>query len=315
MKTGKTKNGHKKRKLRHKRALIVVLIAILGVSGSAVYWKLHSTNNEEKDTGFAVSASIEDKESEETAEAAAATAQMDDLESELAETLGTYDGDWSVYVENLSTGETVTVNDHMSISASLIKLFVAGKYESMVESGELEATETNETNLKNMISISDNDAWTALETAIGMGSYRTGYQSVTQWARDNGYSSTGRQILEDGTWDAENGNNYTSVSDVGKVLEAIYNGTYVSADASARILELMEDQYWTEKIPAGVPDGVITANKTGELDTVQNDSAIVYGDTCDYVLVVMSQDITDTETAISQIVSISSAVYDYMEEE
>ena len=30
------------------------------------------------------------------------------------------------------------------------------------------------------------------------------------------------------------------------------------------------------KIPAQLPEGVGTANKTGELDTVENDAAIIY---------------------------------------
>lgn len=50
------------------------------------------------------------------------------------------------------------------------------------------------------------------------------------------------------------------------------------------------------KIPAQMPDGVHTANKTGELDTVENDAAIIF-DTAkgiDLVICFMSQDLNDT---------------------
>ncbi len=40
----------------------------------------------------------------------------------------------------------------------------------------------------------------------------------------------------------------------------------------------LKAQQLRSKIPDGVPSGVQTANKTGELDTVENDAAIVFKD-------------------------------------
>ena len=49
--------------------------------------------------------------------------------------------------------------------------------------------------------------------------------------------------------------------------------------------------------------------KTGELDTVENDAAIVFKGDTPYVLVVMSSGLSDTSKARQDIVSISKIVY------
>ena len=70
------------------------------------------------------------------------------------------------------------------------------------------------------------------------------------------------------------------------------------------------------KIPADLPEGVQTANKTGELDTVENDAAIIY-DTAkgiDLVICFMSQDLTDTGAAQSTIAADARAIYGYYNE-
>ena len=67
-----------------------------------------------------------------------------------------------------------------------------------------------------------------------------------------------------------------------------------------------------EKIPAGLPDGVTVANKTGELDRVENDAAVVLTENSPYILCVMSENLGDTASARQAIVSISSEVYNYI---
>ena len=73
------------------------------------------------------------------------------------------------------------------------------------------------------------------------------------------------------------------------------------------MLSLLKQQTRTSKIPAGVPYGIETANKTGELDYVQNDAAIVFAET-PYILCVMSENV-GAGSAVSSIVNLSSDVY------
>ena len=90
------------------------------------------------------------------------------------------------------------------------------------------------------------------------------------------------------------------------MLEEVLKGEYVSGEASERILEDLRNQKRTSKIPAGVPDGIETANKTGELDNVDNDAAIIWSPYCTYILCIMS---SDAGGRISEIRKLSSMVY------
>ena len=56
----------------------------------------------------------------------------------------------------------------------------------------------------------------------------------------------------------------------------------------------------------------MVANKTGELDRVENDAAIVFKDNNPYILCVMSENVNDAAAARQTIVNISSGVYNNM---
>mgnify|MGYP002799092368 CR=1 FL=1 len=80
------------------------------------------------------------------------------------------------------------------------------------------------------------------------------------------------------------------------------------------MLMLLLGQERDYKIPAGVPEHVTVANKTGETDSCQHDAAIVFGESGDYILCVMSEGLTDTEAAAALIQEISAGVYAWMEQ-
>ena len=77
------------------------------------------------------------------------------------------------------------------------------------------------------------------------------------------------------------------------------------------MLDMLKHQQWRAKIPAGLPEGVVCANKTGEYGNRQHDAAIVYSDGADYILVVMTE---GDSASIGHIGSISKTVYQYFNE-
>ena len=95
----------------------------------------------------------------------------------------------------------------------------------------------------------------------------------------------------------------------------------MNKEASERIMEALRGQIARNrgKIPAGVPEGVETANKTGELFTndengvsvdVQNDAAIIFEKGRPYVLVVMTAvHSVGEEEMHKRIADLSSEVY------
>ena len=244
---------------------------------------------------------------EEPAEEAAdpAEARMTELNESVAALLKDADGTWSVYVKDLDSGRSFVINDSQMSSASLIKLFTAGKYLDMVEKGELIETEDSAYNLMAMISWSDNDAWEAIETDIGYGDYVSGLIAVTEFAQSHGFIQSGRDIGAETVYDP-GADNLTTAAEVGELLEQIYRGSYVSASASERLYGLMGMQGYINKIPAGLPEGFEYASKAGDLPGIENDAAIISGPDTDYILVVMSNDIYDNSVAVNKIVEISN---------
>ena len=210
-------------------------------------------------------------------------------------------GTWSVYAKDLtSNSDIASVNaDAKMQSASVIKLFImATAYDEMAK-GNMVPTEVS-SDIKLMITQSDNDATNRMID-------RLGFDKINSYIKSNGYSNTvlSRKMLAS----TANGDNYTSSKDAAKILENIYNHKCVSYEASEQMMTYLKAQERTGKIPAGVPSGVQTANKTGELDTVENDAAIVFKDNTPYVLFVMSSGLSDTAKARQNIVDISKIVY------
>ena len=230
------------------------------------------------------------------------------LEVQLRDHLEKLPGKWSVYVKIIRSGEELRIHDQRMISASLIKIFVAGTFFEKVRSGEIKETEETDKQVRKMLSVSDNDAWTWLERYMGGGSMITGLQAVTSFAHNHGYNDTGRLISTGDIYDKDAAN-MTSARDVGYALSEIYAGTFVDMEASNFILDALEKQEKTWKIPAGLPADVESANKTGELEGLQHDAAIVFAPAGDYILVIMSEGDSD-DRVFNDIAGISSLVYE-----
>ena len=113
----------------------------------------------------------------------------------------------------------------------------------------------------------------------------------------------------------------TSANDCGRFLKEIYqtynntssDGTLAHADAMYGLLKMQERR---NKIPADMPEGVNVANKTGELDTVENDAGIVYNTAkgIDLVICFMSENLSDTGNAQAVIAQDSRMIYGYYNE-
>ena len=245
---------------------------------------------------------------------------MDNLLNQVQSLLPTDNGTWSVYVCNLLKDSDGTINDTPMQAASLIKLYIMGAvYENYGTIAQSHNSEEIDSNISAMISVSDNDAANTLVNWLGNGNDAAGMAKVNNFCQEHGFTSTQmNRLLLAGK---ENGDNYTSVKDCGTFLKQIYqvvNGTLPSstlANADAMYFQLKTQQL-KYKIPAQLPEGVGTANKTGELDTVENDAAIIY-DTAkgiDLVVCFMSQDLTDTGAAQSTIAADARAIYGYYNE-
>lgn len=240
------------------------------------------------------------------------------LEDILKEKISGYDGDWSVYVKNLETGEELLINDRPMKSASVMKLFIMGTVYKAFENGELDRTDEIMTLMNEMITYSDNEASNQLLYRLGHSDYARGIARVNAFIQEYDFSSMTVEYngFNDPATVMGTGNyNQVSARDCGRLLEAIYRREWVSRNVSNEIEQMMMNQQTRYKIPAGLPEGVACGNKTGEMDTTENDAAVIYGEDCDYILVVLSSDWNSKDEAVSRIKSISSTVYRYLNAE
>lgn len=218
--------------------------------------------------------------------------------------------EWGVTVKECTNGNMTVINDQKMIAASLIKLYIMGAvYESYENLCQRNGEEYIDQLLTSMITVSDNEAANHLVRLLGQGDEEAGKQAINVFCVTNDYTSSnmGRMLLETGT-DKEN---YTSPQDCVKFLWDIYQGVFPH---SQDMLELLKAQERTGKIPAGIPDGVETANKTGELENVENDAAIVWAGEHPYIVCIMSSNLQNASEARERIVSMSSLIYEKSQE-
>ena len=238
---------------------------------------------------------------------------------------------WALAYEDLNGKDTYGYRENEKMqSASVIKLFIMGavyryicypeKTDPVINFGESYSGQLRDV-IEKMITVSDNDAANRLVEALGQGDFDAGKKRVNQFCREEGYTNTslGRRFMAS---DLSDGDNYTSSADVRKFYLDLYEGKLVNEEASAKMLDILKKQTLTSKIPAGLPEGYSSGNKTGEmpdgygLGCIENDSAIVFAPETEgektspgYILVVLSNDLNgENEQAQAQIRDLSEKV-------
>ena len=222
-------------------------------------------------------------------------------------------GEWSVYYKNLKSGEECSINNHKMVSASLIKLFIMAMVYDEIKKGNLQDTDEIESLMEKMITISHNDSSNELVAIAADGDFKAGMKKVNAYATSIKCPDTEQQrnMLDSRSAPIPE-QNYTSVEDCATLLERIYKKECISPKADEKMLNYLLQQQRTWKIPAGLPQGVKVANKTGELSTTENDVAIVFTKEADYILCVISNELESTQSAQETIQQISRVIYEYV---
>lgn len=236
------------------------------------------------------------------------------LESELTHRINSYSSKWSLYLKDLSTGNVISINDRPQESASLIKLYVMGAVMQQIQDQELEMNDTIRSLLNDMITVSDNSATNELVRYLDPDhNHKNGMKKVNAFIEAQGFTNTHEYNgLEDSSlWYSLDTPNITSAKDCGVLLERIYQGELVSHLASRQMEDLLLDQEITYKIPSTIPAESTVANKTGETSDCENDAAIVYTPKGDYILCIMSYELTNKNSAVTYLREMSSLIYNY----
>jgi beta-lactamase class A len=116
--------------------------------------------------------------------------------------------------------------------------------------------------------------------------------------------------VEDGPAFRAGMNNTTSAYALMRVMEAVAGARAASPAASREMVDVLSRQHFTQMIPAGVPPGVRTANKTGDITRIAHDAAIVFPPgRAPYVLVVLTRGFATPSSAAPVAREVSAAVW------
>ncbi len=251
--------------------------------------------------------------------------RMEELARRVTQAVEGYEGNWSIYIKDLSTQKTLMMHSSRMHPASMIKLFVMemvfSRLDLVRENLALSAGENVpvspsadqvDTLLENMIVYSDNESFNELVRGIDPGhGFQEGCRQINQYLALNQYTDTLIQHTLFPSLSVQEGigeTNYSSAKDCGILLEKIFRGKCVSEEASARMLSFLLAQDNTTKIRTGIPEGIPCANKTGETASSQHDAGIIYGTGTTYILSVFSEECPEAE-AVEHIRELASISY------
>lgn len=108
-------------------------------------------------------------------------------------------------------------------------------------------------------------------------------------------------------------NNETTARGMAVMYQRLAEGAILDEDAREEVISILKDQHYRNMIPAGLPDEVEVAHKTGSITGITHDSGIVFlPDGRRYVLVVLSKDLPEHAVGHQTGAEISRKVYNYM---
>jgi beta-lactamase class A len=267
------------------------------------------------------------------------------LQDQISAKLAEQPGDFAVAFKDLTTGETLLINEQEYFHAAstmktpvmieVYKQAAAGvfslndsfilknEFKSIVDSSvfSLNANDDSEKELYHhlgekrslynlvydMIIMSSN---LATNTVIELVNAR----AVTQTMRQLGAKHI--QVLR-GVEDAkafEKGfNNVTTANDLMLIYEKMAKGEIIDSASSQAMIKILLNQQFKEIIPARLPKEVKVAHKTGNIAHVQHDSGIVFlPNGRKYVLVLLSKNLQKEEQAIKAMAEVSEMIYKYV---
>jgi len=242
------------------------------------------------------------------------------LQAGLQSYLSTRPGQWSVYVQDLSTGQSMGIDpDAAYDAASTIKLpLILYLYEQAAQ-GKVDL------NTKVTYTQADYEQGSGILQAQPVGSQYT-LRDLARLAIENS-DNVARNMIQDYvgydnliafmqslggqvTYQV-NGDTYTSAADMAKYLGALLVFRDQNPDLGNEILYYMEHSvYDPSGLPQELPSGVVVAHKMGALNDKWHDVGIVFAGDRPYLITVFSQNGWE-DASLQTIADVSRIVYNY----
>lgn len=233
-------------------------------------------------------------------------------------------------IVDLKTQKTIAYNEKQVVpSASLIKVPVMIKAFCRMEAGTLDGsarifvkpedvvpysvlgfldsgnTYTLLDLIRLMIVYSDNTAANIMIELLGM-------DSINRCIQEFGWSNTKLQRkMMDVQSRKEGRENLTTAEEMADLMMRLYTGNLIGRDGDAQMLAIMKGQADECMMRVDLPDDIIIARKSGELENLDHEIAIVFGEQRDYLYVFFVWDARSNNEARQILQNTSKMVYDY----
>jgi beta-lactamase class A len=281
--------------------LIALLIFLAGVSGFVVFRPINNQANTETVSPQAPQENV-------SAEAAPKpTSGVDTvLEAKIHDWAKANPGDYGVMLREV-TGDKRTASyqaEKQFISASTYKLFVTYTVLSWVEKGEF-GLDKQVVNGKDIPACMDSLLlYSSDECGWPMGNL-VGWPRLSIFLNEQGFENTQLNNYDkDGDFI---GDKFSTATDEAEIAWRLHNGSLLNKTHSDMILSRLKRQVWRQRIPAGVPEGIVVADKPGWIYDIENDTAIVYGEKSTYVLAIMSKG-----SNVKNLAALSKVIYEHL---
>jgi beta-lactamase class A len=157
-----------------------------------------------------------------------------------------------------------------------------------------------------MITVSSNFATNLLIEKLGVGKIRATVDRL---------GASGMQVLrgvEDQKAFDKGLNNSTTARGLLVLFDRLGRGKAVDPKSDAAMIAVLKRQKFSDAIPAGLPQGIEVAHKTGNITRIHHDAGIVYARR-PYVLVILVRGIQEQKESAALMARLSAAVYQAVE--
>lgn len=231
------------------------------------------------------------------------TKTADSINIKIADIISKYakkiDGDISIYYKNLATDESVTVDADK-------KYYMASLYKVILTLFLLDEVEIGNTTLDTPVGTSSAKLSLALEKIIT----ESNNEYAELLADEYGWNTIETKMKERlGIEFNLSEELEITVENVGLLFEEIALALKITEFESNYMLDLLQNQKLTSKLPKYLPSTVRFHNKTGELDDYSHDAGVFYTPKANYVLVFMSKT-EDASVTNEQMALMSKEIYE-----
>lgn len=243
-------------------------------------------------------------------------------------------GKYSFYFEDLDSGYSYGLDEHKKMpSASCIKLPIAIALFKEVEQGNIDLKEKVFISNDEMVDGSgilfefDEREYTIKELVVAMlvQSDNTatnklidllGIEKINENVKKMGLEQTElNRKIRDVELKEKGVVNYSSSADLTKCFKMLYGKSYLNEDNSEFLVNVLKRQQVRNKIPFYIPKNEWNniANKSGSLNGVENDSALMLVTKGNFVFTIMSEELPNNVYGLVTISRVAKMMWDIIE--